>query len=238
MGTPRRKPQRNNKVVVILSVLIVLLVLAGIAPMVVSHMMGAGTKTEALNADHAKPASTDLAGHWEVAKGKAPNSSAVGFTFEEILPSGHKTTSGTTHEVSGAIDIDGEQLRSGDITVQMGNITTDEAKRDISVRNKLLFTDKFPESSFRLTSPVDLSGIPGNGNPGTVKLTGDITILGKTKEISEDFLVLRDGDSLIASANIPINREDFGVITPDFIAAKVAKDGELNIRLAFKKTSD
>lgn len=235
MAAQPRKIQRNNKVVALFVALIAILAVAGVAPMVVSAIMGPGTRTEMLNADGAKPASTDLAGHWTVAKGSRPNTSAVGFTFEEILPSGHKTTSGTTHDVSGAIDIEGTTLQRGEITVQMGNISTDEQKRDVNVRRKLLFTDKYPESRFELTKPVDLSGLPGNGTPGTVVLTGKLSIMGHTHEITQEFQALRDDDALVVSADVPITREDYGVETPDFIAAKVAPSGLLNIRLSFAK---
>ncbi|MCF4006669.1 YceI family protein [Corynebacterium uropygiale] len=231
-----RKFQRNNKVVALFVALIVILAVAGVAPMIVSAIMGPGTRTEMLNADGAKPASTDVTGHWTVGKGSRPNTSAVGFTFEEILPSGHKLTSGTTHDVSGFVDIEGTTLQRGEVTVQMGNISTDEQKRDINVRRKLLFTDQYPESHFTLTKPVDVSQVPGNGTPGTLTLTGTLTIMGQSHEITQEFQALRDDDRLVVSADVPIAREDYGVKTPDFIAAKVAPKGLLNIRLSFDKS--
>ena len=68
-----------------------------------------------------------------------------------------------------------------------------------------------------------------------MKLTGDLTIKYKTQEISHEFDVLRDGDDIVIGGDIPINRLDYNVETPDMLAAKVAEDGEINLRISLNK---
>ena len=103
------------------------------------------------------------------------------------------------------------------------------------MRRKILHTEKYPEAYFVLTQPADVSALPEDGTTGTVELTGDLTIRGVTNEVTQDFTVLRTGDHVIVHTDIPFNRLDYGVETPDFVAAKIAEEGEINIRLNLVK---
>ena len=53
--------------------------------------------------------------------------------------------------------------------------------------------------------------------------------------MTETFQVARDGETILLGGNIPINRLDFNVITPDMIAAKIDEEGTVDIRLTMKK---
>ena len=66
-------------------------------------------------------------------------------------------------------------------------------------------------------------------------LTGDLTIMGATNSVTQTFEVARSGDNLIIAGDIPINRLDYGVDTPEFVAAKIAEEGEINIRINLAK---
>lgn len=68
-----------------------------------------------------------------------------------------------------------------------------------------------------------------------VKLTGDLTIKGKTKKVTQEFDVVRDGETIVMGGNIPVNRLDYGIETPEMIAAKIEKEGEVNIRVTLQK---
>lgn len=226
----------NRKLVVtIFVVLIVGLGLFAVAPVVYSAVMGSGIRTGGLSADSAEPATTDVNGEWQVVEGQGSNATAVGFTFFEILPAERKNTSGTTHDVTGGATVTDEQLTAGEITVDMTNIETDNQRRDVNVRRKILHTDEYPTSTFMVTEPADLSTLPEDGTAGKVTLTGDLTIHGTANEVTHEFDALRDGDQLILSGDVPINRLDYGVETPDFIAATIDEMGELNIRVTLEK---
>lgn len=227
--------KRRKSVIAILVVLIVGLALISVVPVIYASVMGPGVKTEGLNAEGADPADTEMDGQWGVVPGDVNNITSVGFTFNEILPAEHKVTSGSTQDVTGGVTVDGETLTAGSINVGMGDITTDNERRDVNVRMKILSTDEYPESTFEITEPVDLSAVPADGTPGEVELTGDLTIRGQSNEVTQVFDVLRDGEQVIIAGDLPFNRLDYGVETPDFVAAKIAEEGELNILAVFEK---
>ncbi len=225
----------RTPIIVVSVIAIVLLALVAVAGPLYTLIMGSGLKTDGLSAEGAEPASTDMNGSWSVVVGAIPNHSSAGFTFEEILPGEEKTTSGSTIDVTGDIEIANDTLNSGLITVDMTNITTDQEKRDINVRMRLLHTDEFPTATFEVTQPVDLSEIPADGTVGQVVVPGELTVHGQTNEVAPTFDVLRDGDQVIIASDIEINRLDYNVETPEFVAAKIDEMGEINVRLTLEK---
>lgn len=222
-------------IIVIFVILIVGLASIAVGPVVYQLIMGPGVKTEGIQADGAAPASTDMNGTWDVAPGSIPNTTSAGFTFAEILPGEEKITSGSTTGVTGEVVIEDNSLISGLITVNMTHITTDQEKRDINVRTKLFHTDQYPEATFEVTDSVDLSALPDTGSIAQVVIPGELTIHGETKAVEPTFDVLRTGDQVIVASDIEINRLDFGVEIPEFIAAKINETGEINVRIVLEK---
>lgn len=228
--------RQRKLVTTIFVVAIILIATASVLPTVISALMGPGVKTEGLSEEHANPAETELDGTWEIVQGSGNNTTSVGYTFHEVLPGDKRITSGSTPHVSGEVTIAEQTLTEGAVVVDMQQVASDNERRDINVRMKVLETDTFPTSEFHVTQPVELAHIPDDGTAGTATVTGELTIHGVTEEVSTDFTVLRDGTRLIVSGDVPITRSQFDVETPDFIAASIADEGELNIRLAMEKT--
>lgn len=216
-------------------VLIVLLTLVAVVPVVWGLLTGPGVRTEPVDTSKTQPANTELDGEWTIVDGERPNTTAVGFTFEELLPSDARVTSGTTFDVVGEATIEQETLTAGHVEVDMTTIGSDRDVRDENVRRKLFETDQYPTSSFKITEPIDLSHLPEDGSAGEIEVTGDLTIKDQTHEISDTFKAVRDDDQLLISGAPIINRNEFGVESPEMIAAEIADEGELNIRLAFAK---
>ncbi|WKK61522.1 YceI family protein [Corynebacterium sp. P3-F1] len=227
---------RNQKLIVIGGVaVIVLLALLALVPLFMSLVTHPGVKTDGIDAEGAKPATTDVDGTWVVSGKPDKNRTSVGFTFNELLPGDERTTSGSTQDVEGKMTIESGALTAGEVTVDMSNIVTDKDVRDENVRRKILHTEKYPEAKFVLTEPADVSQLPEDGTVGAVTLTGDLTIHGETNQITQEFNALRTGDTVVVHADVPIKRSDYKVETPEFVAAKIAEDGELNIRLRLEK---
>lgn len=227
---------RNQKLIVIGGVaVIVLLALLALVPLFMSLVTHPGVKTDGIDAEGAKPATTDVDGTWVVSGRPDKNRTSVGFTFNELLPGDERTTSGSTQDVEGQMTIESGALTAGEVTVDMGNIVTDKDVRDENVRRKILHTEKYPEARFVLTEPADVAQLPEDGTVGTVTLTGDLTIHGETNQITQEFNALRTGDTVVVHGDVPIKRSDYKVETPEFVAAKIAEDGELNIRLRLEK---
>lgn len=226
----------NRKLMItIFAVLIVICTLFALVPLAFSIFSGAGVKTEPVNPDGAKAASEDINGEWHVTKGDPKNFSSVGFTIHEILPAEDTVTSGSTTDVDGTVTVSDNTLRDADVTVNMDALTTDKKVRDQNMKSKLLETDKFPEATFRVTKPVDLAAVPDDGSMGQVDITGELTVKDQTKPVTETFDVLRDGDHLVVGGDVHFSRDDFGIETPDMIAAKIDQDGAINVRLNLEK---
>lgn len=234
-GTGVASPRFRTPIIVVAVILIVGLALVAVVPPLYTLIMGPGLKTDGIHPEGAQPASTDMNGSWTVVPGSIPNTTSAGFTFDEILPGEEKTTSGSTAGVTGGIEIANNSLTSGLVTVDMTNISTDQEKRDINVRMKLFNTDEFPTATFEVTESVDLSSIPDDGTVGQVVVPGELTVHGQTNDVTPTFDVLRDGDQVIIASDIEINRLDYGVETPEFVAAKIAEMGEINVRLTLEK---
>lgn len=229
---------RNQKIIVAVGVVvIILLTLFALVPVIFALVSSPGIKTEPIEADGANPATTDVNGHWEVVSRPGKNATSAGFTFNEVLPGDARRTSGSTPRVTGSMTVEAGSITAGEVTVDMTNIVTDKEVRDENVRRHILHTGKYPEATFVLTDAADVAQLPDDGTLGTVTLTGDLTIHGTTNHITQEFTALRTGDDVIVHADIPIKRSDYGVKSPDFVASKIADEGEVNVRLKLAKAS-
>lgn len=226
---------KKQPIIVLVVVAIVVIALASVGPVAYTALTDTGLKTEGLSAEDAVPASTDVDGHWEVVKGSGHNTTSVGYTFHEILPGKEKDTSGSTHAVTGFVEVADGTVTGGEVTVDVTTMKSDIEKRDINVRRNILDTDEFPTATFTLTDTVDLAQVPSDGTAGQVTLKGDLSLHGVSQPVESTMDVLRTGTRIVVAGNIPINRTDFGVNTSDFVAAKIDEEGELNLRLAFEK---
>lgn len=227
--------KRRKSVIVIFVVLIVILALISLVPLLYRVFTGPGVKTEPLSDSRAQAASTPLDGHWHVVEGKNPNITSVGFTFSEILPGDERVTSGSTGYVTGEAEISDSTLEFATVEVDMNELSTDRDVRDVNMKDKLFETSKFPTATFALTEPVDVSQLPEDGTAGVIDIAGELTIKDHTELVDAQFQALRDGEMLIVSGEVEINREDYGVHSPDLIAAKIAETGTVDIRLSFAK---
>ena len=214
-------------------------VLIAMGPVVNTFFGDEGLRTASVTTG-GEPATTDVNGTWTVIPGEGSNQTQAGYTFHEILPGQSKSTSGRAdnqeeQNISGHLTVDGETVTEGVVTVRVDGISSDQEKRDINVRREIFETDKYPNASFTLTEPVDVSSIPDDGTPGEATVTGDVEIHGQSNSVTAPMTVLRTADKVILSANIPINRLDFGVETPDFVAAQVDEEGTLDVLLVLSK---
>lgn len=225
----------RTTLIVVVSIFIVAAVLVAMVPLLMTLFKGGGVKTEGITADKVSAASTDIDGDWEVTNRPGDNVTSAGFTFEEVLPGERRSTSASTRGVTGFATITEGTLTAGEITVDMQHLSSDSDKRDSSVRRRIFHTDEYPEATFKVTEPADVSAVPEDGTVGSVELTGELTIHGKTNDITQEFDVARSGGHLIVAGDIPINRLDYGVETPELVAAKIAEEGEVNVRINMTK---
>jgi polyisoprenoid-binding protein YceI len=140
-----------------------------------------------------------------------PNHSAAQFAVRHLTIS---TVRGAFTKVSGTVQLDDKDTAksSVDVTIDAASVDTRVADRDKDLRSDHFFdVAKYPTITFK-SKKVELAGT------GKLKITGDLTIHGTTKEVVLDV----DGPTppvkdpwgnqrAAATATTKINRQDFGV---------------------------
>jgi polyisoprenoid-binding protein YceI len=111
---------------------------------------------------------------------------------------------------------DGTFSPDSKITFDLTTLASDQRDRDSFVKMDTLQTRQFPKAEF---VPTKTSGLvlpmPASGE-FTFKLTGQITIHGKTKEVTFDVAAKRSGNDLVATATAAPTWKfgDFGMSAP------------------------
>jgi len=226
------EPMRKG-LIALFVVAVVAVAVGLVAPPVYKLLSSNGLQTASIAEGSGEPATVGVDGHWKIVSGEGKNRTQAGYTFDEVLPGQRKSTSGRGEGVTGGLVVNDGKLTEGDITVDVESIGSDIEKRDINVRRHILQTDDYPEATFEITEPVDLSGLPDDGPVDTVTLTGDLTMHGHTNPVTADLSVLRTGDHVIVEGKLPVVREDFGLQSPQFVASQIAAEGTIDLLLVF-----
>ena len=111
---------------------------------------------------------------------------------------------------------DGTFSSDSKITFDLTTLASDQRDRDNFVKMDTLQTRQFPKAEFVPTRTSGLTlPMPASGE-FTFKLTGQITIHGKTKEVTFDVSATRSGNELKASATASPSWKfaDFGMSAP------------------------
>ena len=111
---------------------------------------------------------------------------------------------------------DGTFSPDSKITFDLTTLASDQRDRDNFVKMDTLQTRQFPKADFVPTKTSGLTlPMPASGE-FTFKLTGQITIHGKTKEVTFDVVARRNGNDLTATATATPTWKfgDFGMTAP------------------------
>jgi polyisoprenoid-binding protein YceI len=144
---------------------------------------------------------------WEI----DPSHSGVHFSVRHMMVSNVR---GEFTRLSGTVQIDSRDITRSSVraVIDAGSISTREAQRDEHLRSAdFLDVATYPTIEFQSTRVT-------RGANGSIRLIGDLTIRGVTKEVVLD---VEDGGSELrdpwgntkrgASATTRINRKDFGL---------------------------
>jgi polyisoprenoid-binding protein YceI len=139
------------------------------------------------------------------------NHSAAQFSVRHLAIS---TVRGSFNKVSGSVQYDPSNPAKTiiDATIDAASVDTRVEKRDNDLRSPSFFdTAKYPTLTFK-SKRVETAGT------GKLKVTGDLTMHGVTKEVTLDVdgpsAAIKDprgSQHMGASATTTINRKDFGV---------------------------
>ena len=140
-----------------------------------------------------------------------PNHSAAQFAVRHLAIS---TVRGAFTKVSGTVQLDDKDIAksSVDVTIDVASVDTRVADRDKDLRSERFFdVEKYPTLTLKSTKVEQTE-------PGKLKVTGDLTIHGVTKQVVLDVegptAPVKDpwgNQRAAANATTKINRQDFGV---------------------------
>ena len=95
--------------------------------------------------------------------------------------------------MTGSITIDGTSITAADFTADLRTLESDDDRRDGQLRQQALETGEFPEATFVLTQPIELGGVPADGETIEVTATGDLTLHGVTNSVQIPLQARLDG---------------------------------------------
>jgi polyisoprenoid-binding protein YceI len=140
-----------------------------------------------------------------------PQHTAAGFAVKHLMIS---TVRGQFKGVTGTVNWEDQDISKStvDITIDANTVDTSEPKRDADLKSDKFFdVAKYPTITFKSKKIEQVSA-------GKLKITGDLTIHGVTKEAVLDVEgptpPIKDpwGNARVAAnATTKINRQDFGV---------------------------
>ena len=115
-----------------------------------------------------------------------------------------------------ALNSDGTFAPGSKITFDITTLASDERDRDNFIKNDTLQVRQFPTAEFVPTKTSGLTLPLATSGTFTFTLTGNMTIRGKTKEVTFDVTAKRDGSDLTATAtaNPSWKFGDFGMTAP------------------------
>ena len=130
---------------------------------------------------------------------------------------------------------DGTFSSDSKITFDLTTLASDQRNRDDFVKMDTLQTRQFPKAEFVPTKTTGLTlPMPTNGE-FTFKLTGQMTIHGKTKEVTFDVQAKRTGNELTAmtTASPSWKFGDFGMTAPSvpFRVVSIVDEIRLSVEL-------
>ncbi|MEZ5376599.1 MAG: YceI family protein [Acidimicrobiales bacterium] len=163
----------------------------------------------------------------------------AGYRINEVLTTiGDFEVVGRTSEVEGEVVIDGLTITSAEFEVDMQSVTTDNDRRDASMREQSLETDQFPTSQFVLTEPIEIGDPPASGSSISVTAVGDLTIHGVTQSVSFPLEAQPVGDTIVVVGQLDILLTDYGIDPPQApIVAGVDDQAVLELSVALTQSS-
>ncbi|SDC40466.1 Polyisoprenoid-binding protein YceI [Geodermatophilus telluris] len=176
----------------------------------------------------AQPSGVELApdtdGTWTVGPG-----SSAGYRVDEVLNGADVTVAGTTDRVTGSVVVEGGDLATAEVVVDVASTRTDVGQRDAYFRDDVMEVGTWPTGTFAVQGPVDLPEL--TGTPVTVPVAGQLTLRDTTRPVRADLSVVRTAEGVEVSGAVPVVFGDFGITPPDLGFVRVEDTGQVEFLL-------
>jgi polyisoprenoid-binding protein YceI len=182
------------------------------------------------NTSSTAPSAASVDGEYSVKAG-----STVGYRVTEVLFGQTSEAAGRTTDVTGSLTMSGTTANGADFTVDLTTVKSDQNNRDNQFQGRIMNTAEFPNATFELTEPIDLTSVPAEATPITAKATGDLTLRGVTKSVTFDISAQRLGDTIEVNGAIPITWDEWQIPAPSGGPAQVEDSGEIEFLITFEK---
>jgi polyisoprenoid-binding protein YceI len=182
----------------------------------------------------AEGGATTPEGSWVVRTG---DDSFVGYRVRETF-AGLSVASdavGRTNDVSGTLTVEGATtVTAAEVTAGLQALESDEERRDNAIRDRGLETERFPESTFTLTGPLELPSPPTVGEAVSLTAAGELTLHGVTRPVDVPVEARWNGGTIEVVGTIDVAFADYDIEAPSvggFVS--VEDEGEIELQLTF-----
>jgi polyisoprenoid-binding protein YceI len=156
-----------------------------------------------------------VAGRWTVGSG-----SAAGYRVREklaFLPAESQAV-GRTSSITGGATLTGSgttvRVTRASFAVDVETLKSDRSMRDEKIREIGLESEKYPTSTFVLSTPITLPASALNGKPVRTSATGALTIHGTTKTVTIPLEMSLSGTEVQAVGSITFPWSEFNMTAP------------------------
>lgn len=165
------------------------------------------------------------------------NSTASYSAEEELGGFGANTAVGTTNAIIGQLLMaaDGAPIAGSRVDIDLRTLTSDETRRDNTLRTRGLESDTYPIATFIVTAVENWTGPLAEGQTSQFVLVGNLTVHGVTREVKWDATGTMDGDSLKGTAELTVKMSDFNIEAPTN-AMVLSIDDEIKLNLDLTAT--
>ena len=166
------------------------------------------------------------------------SSSFVGYRVNETFTDQKANEAvGRTPNVSGILTLAGSTITAVEVTADMTTLESDDDRRDGQLRRQSIETERFPTSTFKLTSPIDLGSVPADGATISATATGELTLHGVTKTVEVPIRATLTGDVVTVTGQIEIRFDDYGIEQPtSFLVLSIEDHGIMEFQLHVRKS--
>lgn len=162
--------------------------------------------------------------------------SFVGYRVNETFTNQKANTAvGRTPQVTGTLTLAGTSITSVDVAADLTRLKSDDDRRDGQLGRQAIQTDQFPTATFKLTTPIELSAVPPEGEKLTATATGELTLHGVTKPVEVPIHAELHGDVVTVTGSIEILFADYGIEQPtSFLVLSIEDHGIMEFQLHFR----